>query len=97
MFGWLFGKRSSKKTASTFVEATGGGWNDLPATVATDGGSQEGFVKEQLERARLYALENHIAIGESFEFTIDEIPVGLKSPHEIVFGMMMRANDYGLM
>lgn len=96
MFGFRRRKRSSSGTADTFVEATGGGWSDLPETVAADGGSQADFVSRTLERARAYALENEIPVGQEFEFTITDIPAGITSPHEISFGLMMRASEQGL-
>lgn len=97
MFGFRRKKEKPKSgTADTFVEATGGGWSDLPETVSSDGGSQADFVGQTLERARAYALENNIPVGEEFEFIITDIPVGVTSPHEIIFGLMMRAGEYGL-
>lgn len=104
----MFGFRRKKKnarTASTFVEATGGGWSDIPESVSARGGSQEAFVRLTLERARNYAIANNIPEGSEFEFpvgvnqfelTITDIPVGIKSPHEISFGIIMLAFEYGL-
>lgn len=97
----MFGFRRKKSgpspgTADSFVEATGGGWSDAPGIVAIDGGAQADFVGQTLERARAYALENDIPVGQEFEFTIADIPVGISSPHEIVFGLMMRAGEQGL-
>jgi hypothetical protein len=96
MFGFHRKKKPSTGTADTFVEATGGGWFDAPDRVAGDGGSQADFVGVTLERARNYALENDIPVGKEFEFTITEIPLGISSPHDIIFGLMMRAQEYGL-
>lgn len=97
MFGFRRKKDSpSSGTADTFVEATGGGWSDPSNTVAGDGGAQADFVGQTLERARAHALENDIPVGQEFEFTITDIPAGISSPHEIIFGLMMRAGEYGL-
>jgi hypothetical protein len=49
-----------------------------------------------LERARQHALEHEIPVGEEFEFTLTNIPNGISSPHEIIFGLMTRASDYDL-
>jgi len=94
MFGFF--RRKKKETVETFVEATGGGWFDSPEVVAIDGGSQASFVDQTLERARAHALENKIPIGKEFEFTITDIPAGISGPHEIVFGLMVQAQRYGL-
>ncbi len=96
-----FGRRKKPQaqpgdTASTFVEATGGGWGDSLDAVAVDGGEQADYVGEMLRRASEYARENGVEIGEEFEYTITDIPCGITSPHEIVFGLMMRAGEYGL-
>lgn len=97
MFGFRRRKdKPSAGAADTFVEATGGGWSDSPEVVAGDGGSQADFVGQTLERARAYALENNIPVGQEFGFTITDIPAGISSPHEIIFGLMMRASEYGL-
>ena len=97
MFGFRRRKdRPSAGTADTFVEATGGGWSDSPEVVAGDGGSQADFVGQTLERARAYALENNIPVGQEFEYTIADIPLGISSPHEILFGLMVRAGEQGL-
>ena len=37
---WRRKKAAEAGTASTFVEATGGGWGDLPDSVPSDGGEQ---------------------------------------------------------
>lgn len=89
-------KKPAAETADTFVEATGGWWTDSPDTIPGDGGSQADFVGRTLQRARDFALENNIPVGEEFEFIITDIPVGISSPHEIIFGLMMRAHEYGL-
>lgn len=80
--------------ARTFVEATDGGWGDPPESVAVNGGSQADYVVEQLRAAQAHAQKN-VAIGETFNFTITNIPA-VMSPHEIMFGMMMQADSYGL-
>lgn len=80
--------------ASTFIEATGGGWGDPPELMADDGGPHADYVNEQLALARAYAQE-HVAIGQPFEFTISNIPRGIATPHDIVFGIMFRAGHYG--
>jgi hypothetical protein len=89
-------KRSAEGTTSTFVDATGGGWSDSPEVVSTKGGSQADFVDQTLERAHAYALEHEVPVGSQFEFIITDIPVGISSPHEIIFGLMMEAHRYGL-
>lgn len=81
-------------TSDTFLQATGGGWGDPPETIATDGGSQADYVGDQLAKAQAYA-QQHVKIGESFQFKLTAIP-RVMSPHEISFGMMMRACNYGL-
>lgn len=83
-------------TTNTFVEATGGGWGESPDVVAADGGQQADFVGRVLEEARAFALDNDIPVGGEFEFKISNIPMGIDSPHEIVFGLMMRASEVGL-
>lgn len=92
-----FGRRRERRedVASTFVEATGGGWDDGPNEIPVDGGAHADYVGEVLKKIRDYAAE-HVGVGESFTYTITDIPVGIESPFEIVFGLMMRANDYGL-
>lgn len=94
MFG--FGRKKPQGTAQTFVEATGGGWRDSPNTVAADGGEHAGYVGEVLHQASEYAHDQGIGVGEEFDYTITNIPRGITSPHEIMFGLMMRAQDYGL-
>ena len=97
MFSFLRKRKETPVgTAATFVEATGGGWSDVPDAIASDGGAQADFVGLTLDRARTYALEHDIPVGKEFEFRITDIPLGISSPHEIVFGLMMRAQDYGL-
>ena len=95
MFGFGRKKRREEQVAQTFVEATGGGWSDSPETVAMDGGGQRDYVSEMLRRASVYAREN-VEVGEEFAFTITDIPAGIASPHEIVIGLMMQADEYGL-
>ena len=96
MFG--FGrKKKPRGTASTFVEATGGGWHDAPQVVRVPRSGTEGdYVGEMLRQAHEYAVAYNIPIGEEFEFTITDIPMGIESPHSIIFGLMVRASDYGL-
>lgn len=89
-------EEATEVTADTFMEATNGGWSSIPDTLATNGGSSADYVRRSLENARLYAVENNIAVGEDFEFTLKEIPKGIQSPHEILFGLMMQASQYGL-
>lgn len=88
-------KPATTDYADTFVEATDGGWSDPPETIASDGGNQKDFVDTLLQQAQRQARET-VEIGESFTFTITNIPRGVTSPHEIVFGLMMQANQYGL-
>ena len=95
MFG--FGRRRKKGTAPTFVEATGGGWSDVPLAVPADGGDDRDYVHAMLQEAQLYAVEHGVPVGGSFTFMLTDIPVGIVSPHEIVFGLMMQAGAYGLM
>ena len=92
-----FGKKRRKAAASTFVEATGGGWGDAPLMIPADGGDSRDYVHAMLQEAHLYAVEHGVAIGASFEFTLTNIPMGIVSPHEIMFGLMMQAGGYGLM
>lgn len=87
-------RRGSDTTSDTFVEATGGGWGDPPNVVAADGGSQKSYVTQQLELASQEALQ--LEVGESFHYILKNIPAGIESPHEIIFGMIMRASEYGL-
>ena len=89
-------KREPRATASTFLEATGGGWSDAPDVIAINGGEDADYVGEMLSHARDFALANEIGIGERFEFTLTDIPVGITSPHEIIFGLMMRAHEVEL-
>lgn len=100
MFG--FGRRKKKAdetnatgTADTFLEATGGGWDDAPNIIAADGGEYVDFVGQILEDARHYADE-HVEIDGTFIHTISDIPRDIASPHETMFGVMMRALDYDL-
>lgn len=93
MFG-LF--RKKKEVADTFAEAAGGSWGDAPDVIPGDGGQYADYVGETLQRAHAYALEHEIPIGQEFEFTLEDIPVGISGPHEIVFGLMMRAEEFGL-
>ena len=88
-------KTSVAGTADTFLEATGGGWNDAPDIIAADGGEYAEFVGQILAGARRYADE-HVEIDGAFIHTISDIPRGIASPHEIMFGVMMRALDYDL-
>ncbi len=97
MFGWGKKKQVTPLTggADTFVDATGGGWGEPPLVVAADGGSQADYVQQQLELAAIQAQD--VAVGETFSFTLTNIPLGITSPHEIAFGLMMRAGEYGLL
>ncbi len=96
MFG--FGrKKKSRGTASTFAEATGGGWHDAPPLVQVPRSGTEGdYVGKVLRQAHEYAVARNIPIGVEFEFTITNIPMDIESPHGIIFGLMVRASDYGL-
>lgn len=96
------GQRRNKKvgkgkTANTFVEATGGGWGEAPEVVHADGGDQADFVGEVLAKARLQVDRDGVAVGQQFDFVITDIPVGIDSPHSIVFGLMVRACEEGLL
>ena len=82
-------------THNTFVAATGGGWGDPPERVAGDGGEQADYVSSQLAKAQAYA-QVHVEVGDTFEFRLTKIPGNITSPHEIAFGIMMRAGEYGL-
>ena len=81
-------------SAQTFAEATGGGWGEPPNVVATDGGSQAAYVKQQLELAAEQAQS--MAVGEEFTFLLTDIPRSISSPHEIVAGLIVQSYDYGL-
>lgn len=101
MFG--FGRKKASRegasqgaTARTFVEATGGGWGETPDVMPADGGSHADYVGDILRRAREHAEDNGVGVGEEFTYTITDIPRGISSPHEIIFGLMMRAPEYGL-
>lgn len=100
MFTFLRRRRKKRaaggKTASTFVEATGGGWGEAPDVVPVDGGDHADFVGEVLAKARLQVDRDKVPVGATFEYTITDIPVGIDSPHAIVFGLMMRASEQGL-
>jgi len=86
------------QTASTFVEATGGGWGDPSEVIAIGGGmqSENDFVQRVLENARSYAFEQDVAVGERFDYVMADIPVGIKNPHQIMFTLMVEAPKYGL-
>lgn len=96
----LFGGRpresasGGRQHTDSFVDATGGGWTDIPDVVAADGGSNRDYVTQQLSLAQQQARSYNI--GESFTYRLTDIPAGIQSPHEIVFGMMMRASEFGL-
>lgn len=98
MFG--FGRKKEepepKGTAKTFVEATGGGWGNPPDILPVDGGAHADYVGEVLYQASEYARDEGIQIGEEFDYIITDIPQGIASPREIMLGLMMRAQDYGL-
>ena len=79
---------------STFVEATGGGWRGTPDRVSVDGGSQAEYVRSQLELAREQAMA--VEVGEKITYTLTDIPRGIASPVEILFGLMMLAREYDL-
>lgn len=96
MFGFWRRRKPPRTTADTFIEATEGGWGEVPKRIAIDGGSQADFVRQTLQAARQYAIDNQIQIGETFKYIIKDIPVGISSPHEISFGLMMQAFDFGL-
>lgn len=92
----MWGFKGKKKTADTFVEATGGGWGDSPDTIPIDGGSHADFVNETLRRAKQHAVNRDVKVGEEFEYTITDIPRGISGPHEIVMGLMMQSGKVGL-
>ena len=95
MFG--FGrKKQAEGVAQTFVEATGGGWNDTPDVIALDGGKHAGYVEETLRQACNYARKNGVEVGDRFVYQITDIPRGISSPHEITVPLMMQADKYGL-
>ncbi|OYX42414.1 hypothetical protein B7Y94_03470 [Candidatus Saccharibacteria bacterium 32-49-12] len=97
MFDWFLKKKSSaNSTASTFVESTSAGWSDLPESIPDNGGEQAEFVNQTLARAHAEAIDRGVAIGDEFKFQITDIPVGIASPHEIVFGLIGQAHRYGL-
>lgn len=88
-------KKPVATTADTFVEATGGSWTS-PDVVAADGGSQAGYVEQLLERAWAAVREENVPVGGQLTLVMTDIPTRITSPHEIVFGLMMRAGEYGL-
>lgn len=94
---WPFRKKRPSSRVSSFVEATNGGWDDGPDRVRVDGGSRKDYVIEVLEAAVAYADEHGIKPGETFEYTLTNIPSGISSPLEIVIGIMYRAGEYGLL
>lgn len=94
MFGFLRRKKRPQGKASTFVEATGGGWGKPANVIKMPVGSEAECVAEVLRRAKERAQT--VAVGESFEFTITDIPMGIRDPHTIIFGLMMQAHEYGL-
>ena len=96
MFGFLKKRKKPRETASTFVEATGGGWGDSPDVIGMPSGTEGDCVAEVLRRAKDYAITDNVAVGQKFEFRITDIPMGIESPHTIIFGLMMQAADYGL-
>lgn len=97
MLGFSWGRRKpDADTASTFVEATGGGWGDVPSVMSADGGEHADYVGEVLRRAQAHAVEQGVVVGEDFTYTLTDIPRGITSPHEIVIGLMTRARDFGL-
>jgi hypothetical protein len=97
MFGFFKKKKPKPDVADRFFKEADGGWPDLPDEVAADGGSQADFVKATLEHVLEYAKDNDIAIGETFEFTIRDIPVGISNSLEIILGLTMQADKYGLL
>lgn len=96
MFGFGRKKKSQTATADTFVKATGGSWNDIPDVVTGDGGEHADYVGEILRKVSEYAIQEGVAVGEEFAYTLTEIPHGITSPHEVIFPLMMRAHEYGL-
>lgn len=86
--------KNESGSADTFIAATGAGWVDSPQYVAGDGGSQSKFVHGLLAQARDQAQS--VEVGEEFTFRVTEIPQGITSPHEIVFGIMMIAEQYDI-
>ncbi len=100
----LLGRSSSNRTLNdtrtdevedTFVSATGGGWNEAPEVIQADGGEYRDYVAEQLERARQQADKEGLKPGDVLRYRLVDIPRGIVSPHEISFGMMIRASEYG--
>ena len=67
---------------------------DAASAMAADSDSQESYVASQLELAQQQAAS--LPIGESFTYRLTDIPTKISSPHEIIFGMMMLARQYGL-
>lgn len=86
----------NSEVSDTFVEATGGGWRDLPETVPADGGNQADYVESQLKKATIEAYERGLVTGDSFRYRLTDIPKDISSPHEIAFGMMLQASKYGM-
>lgn len=96
MFGFGRKRKVQSGTAETFVEATGGGWGAVDDTMPADGGGRADYVGEILRCASEYAKQQNVGIGEEFSYTITDIPHGIDNPYEIIFGLMMRAPEYGL-
>ena len=86
--------RGRKKPTNPFVESTGGGWTDPPDVIEIDGGAQAAYIGDMLAKAKQQAVKS-VEVGESFTFTMTDIPVGV-GPHEIMLPLMFRASDYGL-
>lgn len=93
----VLAKRSNRRLgdmAANFVDATDGGWYDTPKVVSADGGNYTAYVAQQLEFARSEAMS--LPVGAQIEYTLRGVPRGIHTPHDIVFGMMMKSEDYGL-
>lgn len=94
MFEFLRRWRRKEGFARTFVEATGGGWGEPANVIKLPASSEAECVAEVLRLAKERAQS--VAVGESFEFKITDIPMGIRDPHTIIFGLMMQAHEYGL-
>lgn len=85
-------QQNTSHAADTFVEATGGGWDEMPDKVS----NQDDYVRGLLEQARDQALRSGVKVGEEFDFTITNIP-GITHPNEVIFPIVLLQSDYGLM
>ena len=86
------------KIASTFRKATGGGWGNSPESVSTKDNPYNDYVDEILKKMKEYSDEIYSEQGcdSELEYTLDEIPMGITHPNEIVLPLFLKAGEYGL-